>query len=94
MVDLTFKSRAEHFVPLALLKYIADLRTTSSTDGEDSGIPAEIAYLGVDGVQALKGKLGLRIAHFGHQPSPCCLYRHSFVVYQTRLTNSPQRWIL
>ncbi|KAF8958522.1 PUA-like domain-containing protein [Flammula alnicola] len=47
MVDLTFKSRAPNFVPLVLLRTIASL--------SPSHIPSEIAYLGEDGVNAIKG---------------------------------------
>ncbi|KAL0950049.1 hypothetical protein HGRIS_010057 [Hohenbuehelia grisea] len=47
MVDLTFGSRAKHFIPLALLRYIADL--SSSTP------PNELSYIGDDGVKAIKG---------------------------------------
>lgn len=47
MVDLTFSSRAKNFVPLALLKFIADLPSNSAPD--------EINYLGEGGVKAIKG---------------------------------------
>lgn len=49
MVDLTFTSRAIHFIPLALLRYIADLPPQQ--------LPEEIAYLGDHGVKAIKGAL-------------------------------------
>ena len=49
MVDLTFTSRAMHFIPLALLRYIADLAPQQ--------LPKEIAYLGEHGVKAIKGVL-------------------------------------
>ncbi|KAJ3568825.1 hypothetical protein NP233_g5456 [Leucocoprinus birnbaumii] len=47
MVDLSFTARAEHFIPLTLLRYIAD--TTVADD-----LPAEIKYIGEDGVKAIK----------------------------------------
>ena len=49
MVDLTFTSRAKHFIPLALLRYIADLNPQV--------LPKELAYLGDHGVKAIKGAL-------------------------------------
>lgn len=48
MVDLTFTARAPHFVPLALLRSIAD--PTASPE-----LPEGMAYLGEDGVKAIKG---------------------------------------
>jgi len=47
MVDLTFGSRAKHFVPLTLLRFIADSPSASP--------PAGLEYLGDDGVAAIKG---------------------------------------
>ncbi|KAJ7033676.1 DUF55-domain-containing protein [Mycena alexandri] len=47
MVDLTFGSRTQHFVPLALLRFIADSPSVSP--------PAGLEYLGDDGVAAIKG---------------------------------------
>ncbi|KAJ7512740.1 DUF55-domain-containing protein [Mycena galericulata] len=47
MVDLTFGSRAKHFVPLALLRFIADASSASP--------PAGLEYLGDEGVAAIKG---------------------------------------
>ncbi|KDR84260.1 hypothetical protein GALMADRAFT_236963 [Galerina marginata CBS 339.88] len=47
MVDLTFASRAPHFVPLALLRKLCDL--------PPSDVPEEISYLGESGVKAIKG---------------------------------------
>jgi hypothetical protein len=47
MVDLTFTSRAKHFIPLALLRYISDLNP----------LPKELAYLGDHGIKAIKGAL-------------------------------------
>ena len=61
MVDLTFASRAQHFVPLSLLRYIAD----------NPGVPDEIKYIGEEGGRALKGKnLHLRSTN---GPTPCLL---------------------
>ncbi|KAI0711049.1 PUA-like domain-containing protein [Cerioporus squamosus] len=45
MVDVTFGSRAQHFVPLSLLRTIA-----SSPD-----VPEEVSYIGEDGAKAIKG---------------------------------------
>ncbi|KAJ6588916.1 PUA-like domain-containing protein [Mycena capillaripes] len=47
MVDLTFGSRAQHFVPLALLRFIAD--------APEAAPPAGLEYLGEAGVAAIKG---------------------------------------
>ncbi|KAF9000202.1 PUA-like domain-containing protein [Cyathus striatus] len=44
MVDLKFSTRAKHFVPLALLRLIAD----------SSEPPDEVEYIGSEGVQAIK----------------------------------------
>jgi len=44
MVDLTFVSRAEHFVSLALLRHIAD----------SPALPPEVDYIGDNGFKALK----------------------------------------
>ncbi len=46
MVDLTFVSRAKNFIPLSLLRTIAGAQLSS--------IPEDIAYLGEDGVEAIK----------------------------------------
>ncbi|EPQ58927.1 DUF55-domain-containing protein [Gloeophyllum trabeum ATCC 11539] len=46
MVDLAFKSRAKHFVPLSLLRHIAALPSNTP--------PSSIEYLGEDGVQSIK----------------------------------------
>lgn len=46
MVDVTFVSRTPHFVPLALL------RTISAASEDD--VPEEVAYIGADGVRAIK----------------------------------------
>jgi len=46
MVDAKFISRAQHFIPLSLLRYLADL---------PSAIPPEaISYVGEDGINAIK----------------------------------------
>lgn len=45
MVDLTFVSRATHFVPLALLRWIAD------SDPESQKV---VDYIGLNGIQAIK----------------------------------------
>ncbi|THV02618.1 DUF55-domain-containing protein [Dendrothele bispora CBS 962.96] len=44
MVDLTFSSRAKNFVPLALLRHIAD----------NNSLPKEVSYIGDEGAQAIK----------------------------------------
>ena len=49
MVDLTFTSRAKHFIPLALLRCIADLNSQV--------LPKELAYLGDYDIKAIKGPL-------------------------------------
>ncbi|KZT70332.1 DUF55-domain-containing protein [Daedalea quercina L-15889] len=46
MVDVTFVSRATHFVPLALLRNI------SLASGDD--VPEEVAYIGEEGVKTIK----------------------------------------
>lgn len=46
MIDATFVSRAEHFVPLSLLRHIAE--------SAESDPPDEIAYIGTDGVKVVK----------------------------------------
>ena len=50
MVDLTFTSRAKHFIPLALLRYISDLNSQVL-------LLKELAYLGDHGIKAIKGTL-------------------------------------
>ncbi|KAJ2935051.1 hypothetical protein H1R20_g2004, partial [Candolleomyces eurysporus] len=52
MVDLTFNSRAKHFVPLALLRYISTVSVSSSAEPD---IVEEISYLRRKGVAAIKG---------------------------------------
>ncbi|KAH7916802.1 PUA-like domain-containing protein [Hygrophoropsis aurantiaca] len=46
MIDATFIARAKYFVPLALLRHIADSSNVEPPD--------EIGYIGVDGVQSIK----------------------------------------
>lgn len=48
MVDVTFSSRAKNFVSLSLMKRIASLPNSSD-------IPEDIAYIGEEGVKAVKG---------------------------------------
>lgn len=47
MVEVTFGSRAKHFVPLALLRHLAD---SSSTEP-----PTELEYIGSAGLKSIKG---------------------------------------
>ncbi|KAF9266118.1 DUF55-domain-containing protein [Marasmius fiardii PR-910] len=47
MVDLTFKSRANHFIPLSLLRYIANCSSPSD-------LPEKLGYIGDEGVRAIK----------------------------------------
>lgn len=47
MVEVTFGSRAKHFVPLALLRHLAD---SSSTEP-----PTELEYIGSAGLKFIKG---------------------------------------
>ncbi|KAJ7683016.1 PUA-like domain-containing protein [Mycena rosella] len=51
MVDLAFGARAKHFVPLALLRFIADAPAAAP--------PAGLEYLGADGVAAIKAGMDL-----------------------------------
>ena len=46
MVDVTFVSRAPHFVPLALLRTIAA--------ASEDDVPDQVEYIGADGVRAIK----------------------------------------
>ncbi|TEB23753.1 DUF55-domain-containing protein [Coprinellus micaceus] len=57
MVDLTFKSRAKHFVPLALLRYIASVSLPASSEDKDEvpDLVEELSYLSRKGVAAIKG---------------------------------------
>jgi len=45
MVDLTFGSRAKHFIPLALLRHIS----------QNGVLPPEIEYIGEEGFKAVQG---------------------------------------
>lgn len=56
MVDLTFTARAQHLVPLALLKFIAENSSSNLVD--------EIAYIGDTGTKAIKGQVTLIIAEW------------------------------
>ena len=47
MVDLNFKARAEHFVPLSLVKRIASGSREALED---------LSYIDEDNVKAIKGK--------------------------------------
>jgi hypothetical protein len=47
MIDATFLSRAQYFVPLSLLRHIAD--------SAESDPPDEFAYIGMNGMKAVKG---------------------------------------
>lgn len=47
MVDAKLVSRARHFVPLSLLRYLADLPSTK--------LPEAVTYVGEDGIKAIKG---------------------------------------
>jgi hypothetical protein len=49
MVDVMFSSRARHFIPLPVLRNIADTALGS--------LPEEIAYIGADGHQAIKSRI-------------------------------------
>jgi len=46
MVDAEFVCRAQHFVPLSLLRYITDLPSSEPPEG--------IGYVGTDGVKAIQ----------------------------------------
>jgi hypothetical protein len=52
MVDLKFTARAKHFVPLALLRHVADMNGTEP--------PEEIKYIGEGGVKAIKSEYTAR----------------------------------
>ncbi len=49
MVDLKFNARAKHFIPLALLRHIADAASDQPPEG--------LGYIGEDGLKAIKGML-------------------------------------
>ena len=46
MVDVTFVSRAPHFIPLALLRIIAA--------ASDNDVPEDVRYIGAEGAKAIK----------------------------------------
>ncbi|KAF8638554.1 hypothetical protein AX17_002097 [Amanita inopinata Kibby_2008] len=46
MVDLTYKSRAPHFIPLSLLKRIAD--------SPPDRVPPDLSYIGLQGCKSIK----------------------------------------
>lgn len=48
MVDVMFRSRLDHFIPLSFLRSIAELPS-------DADPPEEVTYLGKEGVTAIKG---------------------------------------
>src|SRR5260221_7531352 len=52
MVDLSFSSRAKNFVPLSLLRFLADI--------SPANLPEPIAYIGETGLQAIKGTFSLK----------------------------------
>ncbi|KAI1795070.1 PUA-like domain-containing protein [Ganoderma leucocontextum] len=49
MVEVTFESRVQHFLPLSLLRNIAS----------SSELPEEVAYIGEDGARAIKAGMAL-----------------------------------
>ncbi|CAL1700109.1 unnamed protein product [Somion occarium] len=49
MVDVTFRSRAKHFIPLSLIKHLASLSSSSVSDPPD-----EVDYIGKEGMKAIK----------------------------------------
>lgn len=60
MVDVTFQARAGHFIPLSLVKRIA---TLSPADPPD-----ELAYIGKDGVDAVKNMALVKQGRLSVQP--------------------------
>ncbi|KAL5529979.1 PSY2_1 [Sanghuangporus sanghuang] len=60
MVDVTFKSRAAHHVPLSLFKWIAN----SHTDDP----PTDVAYIGSEGVRAIKEMALIKRGRLSVQP--------------------------
>ena len=60
MVDVTFKSRAKQFVSLALMKRIAALSTSDP--------PEDLAYIGKDGVEAIKNMALIKRGRLSVQP--------------------------
>lgn len=63
MIDATFLSRAEHFVPLSLLRHIAE--------SARSDPPDEIAYIGTEGMKAVKGTETSDFAQLPNNDSLC-----------------------
>jgi len=59
MVDVIFKTRAKHFVPLSLMKRIAGLAAEPSED---------VAYIGEDGVEAIKNMTLIKRGRLSVQP--------------------------
>lgn len=47
MVDAKFVSRARHFVPLSLLRYLANLPSAKP--------PEAVGYIGEDGINTIRG---------------------------------------
>lgn len=47
MVDAKFVARARHFVPLSLLRHLADLPSAD--------LPEVVSYVGEDGINTIKG---------------------------------------
>lgn len=52
MVDAKFVARAQHFVPLSLLRHLADLASVK--------LPEAVGYVGEDGINAIKGIVAWR----------------------------------
>ncbi|KLO08445.1 DUF55-domain-containing protein [Schizopora paradoxa] len=60
MVDVTFKSRAKNFVSLALMKRIAAFPTSEPSE--------DLAYIGNDGVEAIKNMALIKRGRLSVQP--------------------------
>ncbi len=60
MVDVTFKSRAKHFVPLSLMKRIAAFSTSQPSE--------DVAYIGEEGVEAIKNMALIKRGRLSVQP--------------------------
>jgi len=58
MVDVTFKSRLNNFIPLSLVRRLA----------EDTEPPPEVAYIGIDGVKAIKNMALIKKGRLSVQP--------------------------
>ncbi|KAI5114659.1 hypothetical protein M0805_007770, partial [Coniferiporia weirii] len=63
MVDVTFKARCAHFVPLALFKRLAALEASAESD-----LPPDVAYIGEAGVRAIKGMALVNRGRLSVQP--------------------------